>query len=216
MARHHMGFTENEDGTWTNEDGVNVWKYDDSNEWGFDADVLGAKIEHDGWKHYASAMLGVKRLVPNDKQARELVRETFDSMSDPERLALVQELDYDHGHCFEWSEVMPLADFLESLSRDELVRVAVYGDLHNEIDPVRYDKYGDAEQVSYEGLYSEVCENEDEILDVLIGVLEQGLSIYSTNYFDQLGDAISDGTWRDWINSDELYEGQEVRVCGKG
>lgn len=211
-----MGFTENGDGTWTNDDGANVWKYDDSNVWGFDAEVLGVSVEHDGWHHYASAMLGYKRLVPTEDEVRMLVRQEFDSMSDAERLSLVQELNFEHGSCFEWSEVMPIADFLEGLSRDELVRVAVYGDLSNEIDPVRYDKYGDAEQVSYEGLYSEVCENEDEILDVLIGVLEQGLSIYCTNYFDQLGDAIADGTWRDWIDGDELHKGQEVRVCGKG
>ena len=208
------GFRLSEGGeSYTNDDmGIEVWSYteDGTTKWAFSATVLGSDVEQDGYPYSALAAMASMVLVPTGEQARTLVRQVFDSMSDAERLSLVQELNFEHGSCFEWSEVMPIADFLEGLSKDELVRVAVFGDLHNEIDPVRYDKYGDAEQVSYDELYSEVCENEDEILDVLIGVLEQGLSIYCTNYFDQLGDAIADGTWRDWMDDDEVCERQEV------
>lgn len=208
-----LGYVKTSNNGYVSKNGiVEVWKHDDSGEWWLTASELGFEVEHGGYPYAMLAIMASKQLIPSESEARVLVRETFDSMSDVERLSLVQELNFEHGNCFEWSEVMPIGDFLEGLSRNELVRVAVFGDLHNETDPVRYDKYGDAEQVSYQDLYSEICENEDEILDCLINVLWSGTSIFCTNIFDQLGDAIQDGTWRDWMGHDELQQGQEVRV----
>lgn len=197
---------------------IEVWPYRDGDAelWGFTSEVIGFKVERDGYQTADLAAEDSLRLVPERSTANVLVMEQFDSMSDRERLEVVQELNFEHGNCFEWSDVMPIGDFLEGLSRDELISVAVYGDLSNTIDPVRYDKYGHAEQVSYQQLYSEICENEGEILDVLIDVLDQGSNIYCTDCFDQLGDAISDGTWRDWIDDDKICKRQEVRVCSEG
>ena len=216
MGTH--GFVRKNDSFYNEDRDIEVWSYveDGNTIWAYTSSALGAKIENEGFPYPELAVMSSLVLVPTEEESRQLARETFDSMSDSDRLALVQELNFEHGNLFEWSEIIPVHDFFDGLDINEVVRVAIYGNLSNEIDPVRYDKYGDAEQVSYDEVYSEICENEDEILDCLVEVLESGLSIYCTSYFDQLGYAISDGKWRELLEDDELREGQEVRVCGKG
>lgn len=193
-----LNFTQVENGKWNDSSKRSEIYNLGRDGWGFECEVIGIwKVEGDGYKTPYEAVVACQNAVPTVGELRDMVTETFDDMEDWKRIALARELFVEKDFPFKWADVFDLYDVLSWSDMEELTKIILYGHVTNAVDPVRYDKDGHLESVSYEDLYREVNENEEEIIDAILDALEDGHQFDCTDDFTVLMESIEDGSWRE-------------------
>lgn len=182
--------------TWKTPDGRMFFYDQEDGTYDFVSHVLGDNvIERFGYKSLDDAVNDCERLTPSEMTVRNLIEDEFNSLPNDKRLNVAYELYSEHDYGFEWSDVFDLECALEGADSNKLVDIVLHANVHNDMDPVRYDKSGALEQVTYDELYYEVNNNEDEIVDAICEVMSDGFSICSAPELNRLMESIVEGRW---------------------
>lgn len=80
---------------------------------------------------------------------------------------------------FDFADVFDIEDLCSMMSAYDVARSIIYGDVTNVNDMVRFNAYGNLENVSEWDLEEEARDNIDEIADWLMDNYDQTYSLYS-------------------------------------